>query len=532
MSLFSRVRTIPSAIRTHPILSGAILLTLSGFVSRILGFFYRMYLSQQIGAEGMGVYQLIFPVFGVCFSLCCGSIQTAISRHVAAYPPKKVLRSGIALSFSLACLCAGIVYLGAPWIARNLLMESRCEPLLRTMAWTIPLCSLHSCLSGYYYGSRQAHIPAMAQLAEQGVRVLTVWLLCRWLMENRQVPSASTAVLGMLCGEAASLCVSAGYYLLHETRPRTLIRSSGTRFSTESPTESILFHPRPKTDYRHTASPNYLSQILSLAVPLTATRLGISLLQSAETILIPSRLQRYGLSASQALSIYGVLTGMAYPLILFPSAVIQSMAVMLLPDMANSQSQGDQTHIDQTTSRTITVSLYLGILCTGLFLFFGEDMGTSLFSDAQAGSYIVILSWLCPFLYLSTTLGSVLNGLGHTGITFLHHVLSLLSQLIFVLFMVPAIGIRGYLYGLLFGQLFLAALHLKTVRRLVTIHYRPFHHLLRPLGALGIAVFTAQKITGILPIPMISLPILRLGISCLTVTGLYFFFLLASRNHL
>ena len=79
MSLFSRVRTIPSAIRTHPILSGAILLTLSGFVSRILGFFYRMYLSQQIGAEGMGVYQLIFPVFGVCFSLCCGSAQFSVT---------------------------------------------------------------------------------------------------------------------------------------------------------------------------------------------------------------------------------------------------------------------------------------------------------------------------------------------------------------------------------------------------------------------------------------------------------------------
>ena len=78
-------KTCPlSSLNSHPILTGAAILTLAGFTSRIIGFFYRIFLSQQIGAEGMGVYQLIFPVFGVCFSLCCGPVQTAVSRYVAA----------------------------------------------------------------------------------------------------------------------------------------------------------------------------------------------------------------------------------------------------------------------------------------------------------------------------------------------------------------------------------------------------------------------------------------------------------------
>jgi len=79
-----RKSPIPSSLTTNPILTGAAILTLAGFASRIIGFFYRIFLSQQIGAEGMGVYQLIFPVFSVCFSLCCGPVQTAISRYVAA----------------------------------------------------------------------------------------------------------------------------------------------------------------------------------------------------------------------------------------------------------------------------------------------------------------------------------------------------------------------------------------------------------------------------------------------------------------
>ena len=235
---------------------------------------------------------------------------------------------------------------------------------------------------------------------------------------------------------------------------------------------------------------------------------------------------------SQALSVYGVLTGMAYPFILFPSAVINSMAVMLLPDMAQSQSAGDQERIDITTTRTITVSLYLGILCTGLFLFYGDAMGERLFSSALAGSYIVTLSWLCPFLYLSTTLGSILNGLGQTRATFLHNILSLVSQLLFVVLLVPRIGIRGYLYGLLFGQLFLTLLHLHTTRRLVRVRYRAVHHLLRPMGALGLAAFVSKKITGTLLVPMISLPIFQLCLSCGLLAGIYGCLLLASRKHL
>lgn len=528
----SNQRSSPlSSLMSNPVLTGAAILTLAGFASRILGFFYRIFLSQQIGAEGIGVYQLIFPVFNICFSLCCGPIQTAISRCVAAQhtapdaasgnttfghasspttgSPVSVLRAGLLLSVSLACLCAMIIYTGSDFLAERFLMEPRCGTLLRLMALTIPICSLHCCISGYYYGLQKAHIPALAQLAEQLIRVLSVYGICLSLTGSGQEPTAATAVWGMIFGELASLTFTFLCFLHHR-----------------------IYRPHRTYAMLNQRQPHYLSSLLSLAIPLAVTRLCVSILQSGEAVMIPSRLQLYGMSSTQALSVYGVLTGMAYPFILFPSAVIQSMAVMLLPDMAHSQSMGNQERIDVNTTRTITVSLYLGILCTGLFLFYGETMGSVLFSNALAGSYIVTLSWLCPFLYLSTTLGSILNGLGQTGATFRHSILSLLAQLCFVLFLVPAIGIRGYLYGLLFGQLFLTVLHLHTVRRLVHIRYRAFHHLLRPMGALGLAAFSAKKITGILVTPMISQPVISLCISCVLLAGIYSFLLLVSRNHL
>lgn len=525
----SNKKSLPlSSLTSNPILTGAAILTLAGFASRIIGFFYRIFLSQQIGAEGMGVYQLISPVFSVCFSLCCGPVQTAISRYVAAQnqtpghssstitgkklyslsdnSPEAVLKTGLLLSFSLSCLCAAIIYAGSDIIADCILMEARCNTLLQMMALTIPICSIHCCISGYYYGLQKAHIPALAQLTEQIIRVASVYGICLSLTKSGQHPTAATAVCGMICGELASLVFASLSYLCRRSR--------------RSQRKKKLHHS------------GYLSQLLSLALPLAITRLCISLLQSGEAVMIPSRLQLYGMSSTQALSVYGVLTGMAYPFILFPSAVIQSMAVMLLPDMAHSQSMGNQERIDVNTTRTITISLYLGILCTGLFLFYGDTMGETFFSNSLAGSYIVTLSWLCPFLYLSTTLSSILNGLGQTKSTFWHSILSLLAQLCFVLFLVPIIGIQGYLYGLLFGQLFLTLLHLRSIRHLVHIHYQAVHHLLRPLGALGLAAFGSKKITEVLLTSMISHSIIRLGISCTLLAGIYGCLLRASRNHL
>lgn len=499
--------------RKSPVLTGAFMLTLAGFLSRIIGFFYRVFLSQQIGAEGMGIYQLIFPVFSVCFSLCCGPVQTAVSRYVAAQnviprtssrtgcPPEAVLRSGLILSFSLACICAAALYGGSEFIADRILMEARCGSLLRLMAITVPICSLHCCLSGYYYGLQRAAVPALAQLAEQAARVLSVFVIVSMMTEKGQAPTAAVAVWGMVCGELASLLFSGTAFLLR------------------------------KNNVRVTGSPlAYLSKIFSLALPLAANRLCISLLQSTEAVLIPSRLKLHGMSDTQALSVYGVLNGMAYPFILFPTAIINSMAVMLLPDMAQSQSAGNTERINVTASRTVTCSLYLGILCTGLFLFYGDAMGERLYASSLAGGYITILSWLCPFLYLSTTLGSILNGLGCTRTTFFHNVISLAVQLISVLFFVPLIGIRGYLYGLLAGQLLLTLLHLHTVRHMVSIDYHVLHHLLRPMGALGAAAFVSKKITGSILVPAIRQPVLQLCISCLILVLLYGSLLLLSRK--
>ena len=163
-----------------------------------------------------------------------------------------------------------------------------------------------------------------------------------------------------------------------------------------------------------------------------ANRLVLNFLQSAEAVLIPARLSVFGLSDSQAVSLYGILTGMAIPFVLFPSAVVNSLAVLLLPSIARHQSSGDLSGIRRNLAVAFRYSLYMGILCVGIFSVFGRRLGAEVFKEPQAGSFILVLAWLCPFLYLATTAGSVLNALGKTHVTFLHNLASLLLRLSFI----------------------------------------------------------------------------------------------------
>lgn len=428
---------------------GTLLLTLTGFITRIIGFFYRIFLSRTFGAEGMGIYQLVNPVLALTFSLCAAGIQTSVSKYTAAETTThnyrnslSILAAALLLSLSLSTVCMIFLLINADFLAGSILHESRTAPLIKIVALSIPFASLHSCINGYYYGIRKTSLPAFSQLFEQIVRVMTVFLLYRHCMQNNYQLHISCAVFGLLAGEIASsllcsLCV--------------LLRFSG--------------HTSAPDHICSETIPSAAKKLFKMAAPLSASRIVINFLASAEAVMIPLRLTAYGLSSHDALSIYGILTGMALPFILFPSALTNSFSVLLLPVISEAQENTDFGKIKRAAKKTALFSLLFGGLCCILFLFGGMPAGRFVFNNALSGKFIMILSFLCPFLYLSTTMSSILHGLGKTGISFFINTGSLLFRLLFVYFLIPPLGIRGYLYGLLASQLVCACLNYLMVLR-------------------------------------------------------------------
>lgn len=490
----------------NQIIHGTLLLTAAGFISRILGFFYRIFLSNTIGAEGMGIYQLIFPIYGLCNAVCTASIQTAISRYVASEgshseeKAKNTMHAGLFLSVSLSALLALVVYTFAQPIACFVLKEERCTALLRIMAISLPVGAIHTSINGYYYGLQKTSVPALSQLAEQIIRVFSVYMMAAVSIENGFLVTPALAVYGLLLGEAASVL----YCLI-----------------------ALSFHNRKNASPRRgiTAFRTQMKRIFLLALPLSINRFMLSLLQSIEAVFIPASLKKFGLDTTEALTIYGVFSGMAMPFILFPSALTNSIAVMLLPAIARAQSFGDKRQVKSASSLGIKYSLLIGILCTGIFLLYGKDMGLLVFKNEAAGNYIQILAWLCPFLYLTTTAGSILNGLEKTGITFLHNMAALAIRIFFVLFFIPRYGILGYLWGLLTSQLAISAMHLFTTKRLVDFTFSPTEFLIVPIVCFAVSVFGCNlffQIFEFLSLPDLVMLAIRMGIICILYFSLIF----------
>lgn len=497
----------------HVILKGAFILTAVGFVNRIIGFFYRIFLSQAIGAEGMGIYQLIFPVYAMTFSIAVSGIQTSISKYAAAKNAvsdrkgsRNVLFLGAALSLGLSILVAWALYAYADPISARFLMESRCASLLKLISWSIPFRSIHACITGYYYGLKKPNIPAITQVLEQLTRVTASYLTYLILLERGLPVTPLIAVVGMVAEEVVSSLFSVTVLLFQWMRPRKRL--------------PVKIFPKP------TGLGKQLRGILTLSIPLSGNRVLLNILQSVEAVCIPQRLRLFGLTSSASLSVYGVLTGMALPLILFPSAITGSISIMLLPSVSEAQARGNKRQIVSTIENSLRYSLLLGILCTGVFLAFGEEMGTLLFHEESAGSFILTLSWICPFLYLGTTLGSILNGLGKTVTSFLQNTAALLVRILFAWFAVPSFGITGYLWGLLASELLTSFSSIYVLHREYDFHFDSFHWMIKPVWILivsGGILLSAKKILSLFFSFQNSL--LALALTAALMIGSYLFLL-------
>lgn len=327
-------------------IKGTLLLTFAGLLSRLMGFFYRIFLSHTIGAHGLGIFQLILPLQILIMSICASGIQTAISRLTAAEKVSKnpsrhisdyfVVGTVFSVVFSL--VFSWFLYSYADFWAVQILKESQTSSLIRILSLSIPLSTLHTCISSYYLGRKQAGFPAGVQLLEQLFRTggcYILYLICA--SQGRNITPA-IAVGGNLIGEIASSFISLFAVSMHFKVTHYNIRNIRRPLSV-------------------------LRKLLHISVPLTMNKILLTLLGSIEVILIPARLQMSGFTPKDSLSVYGIFTGMALPLILFPATLTNSAATMLIPSITQLQTLGYQKRIQYVIGRIFRYCLLLGGSC-------------------------------------------------------------------------------------------------------------------------------------------------------------------------
>lgn len=437
------------------IIYGTVILTGVSFLCRAIGFFYRIFISQTYGEAGMGIFQLTAPVMSIAYSLCCAGFQTAISRFVAAKSDETrtsicFLLTGLSITGILSIIFSIIIYGTSDFLSVSVILEPRTAPLLRLLALSFPFSAVHCCINGYYYGKKKAEIPAFLQLTEQLIRVGSVYILSSFFIKSGSNPPLAVTAAGASIAECGSAFISIFIILPH---------LSGLQSKKEkSPLQAVH-----SITFRKSAS-----LLLSMAVPLSISRIIVNLLQSIENIYIPEMLRAYGYTTEESLALFGVLTGMALTVILLPSSLVNSISVLLLPRISEAQSRNRNKDISIAIKRCITFCCILGAFCSTAFFFGGHFAGEFLFHSETAGNYIVSLSLICPFLYITSSLGSILHGLGKTYTTLFINIGNLTLRISSVFLLIPRMGLSGYIWGLLAGQCFSAVCCIISLRKYTT----------------------------------------------------------------
>lgn len=466
------------------IIKGTIIFAVSGILCRIMGFVFRIYISRIMPAYQIGLYQMVMPVCVLGQAAAVGGLGTAVSKYAAAYRAQHKKDKGYInfLATLLCCvLCSAVIALfigkNADFISKVFLSNDLCSSLLIISAYSLPFACMHSVIASYFVGLELPGLPAAAQIIEQIVRIVCVFTFAGIALQNGGEPDASTALYGILAGEIGSalFCFLAVIFLKdkYKTEQTGLIRTPLYYIS-----EGIL---QLAVNYR-------------LALPITANRMCLHLMQSFEAVLLPMMLVMHGMTEESALAVYGVLAGMTMPLVLFPATLTNSMSQALLPDISKSWQMGNLSRLNKSMSLAMRVACNLGIMCIPGFFFYGSRFGGIIFDNAQVTSQVKLMCLVCPVVFLSTPLSSALNAIGKSGTVFFSNLLAQLIRLALVVFVIPQAGISGYCYGSVASHMFVCFFMMHKLKKITGCSY--------PLKSLVIAPFIRSIICFFATIPV------------------------------
>lgn len=459
-----QIRQLQQKLNKNLVLKGTLILTLAGFSTRIIGFYNRIFLADLIGAEALGIYQLIFPLYMVAFSFTTMGNSLALTKLVSEYKSrcdyestKAFFRVCFAISLSLSLFASIFVYQNAGWLCTHILNAPKSIDCLRIICLGIPFMSMKGTIHGYFLGLENSSVHGVSDFLEQSAKVLGLYFISSYICIRANY-SASFAVWGIVIGELTAFSYSMLAFILH---CRKCKKDPYTALSPYCREKQI---PIPKKSI-------HKRQILRLfirdAVPLTTNRLALTALQSLEAILIPGILLRFYHDSSLSLATYGIFSGMAFPFIMFPSTITGSLSTMLLPAVSSANSRPDTGYLARLCEKSLHFCLLIGLFSSITFYIYGPSIGICFFDSKEAGMFLFQLSFLCPFIYLATTLASMLNGLGFAAHNLMLTVIATGIRIGFILLAVPKIGITGYIAGMFVSYLLLTFACLQKLEQII-----------------------------------------------------------------
>lgn len=447
-------------------IKNAAVLTVTSLILRTLGIVFRIWMSNTVGAEGMGLYQLVVSVYVFVSAFATTGICTAVTRLTAelgarGLGSKKILSRGIAMSLAISAVSVAAVYIGAEPISTYLIGDMRAVSSLKVLGLGIPFMGICSCLRGYFIAIRKTTAPSIGQIVEQLVRI-TVVVLAVTAFGARGIEYAVAAIL---LGDGIAEAAGCGLlYILYRAEKK-------------------------KSSLRETAVIPVTSKMLHIALPITAGKYIHTALRTVENLLVPARISRFTGSKTKGLEQFGMLKGMVMPLLFFPASFLTAFSTLMIPEISEALERGNYLKVRNSTEKSIGITVIISTLIGGVFFLCGGEISQLLYNESDTGALVVALAPLVPFMYLECVCDGILKGLDQQGHSFVYGVIDSVTRIILIWAILPNSGMTGFIGIMVYSNLLTSLLNIRRLLKVTKTPVKLGSWIIRP--ALAVTVGTA-----------------------------------------
>jgi len=487
-------------------LKNAVILTITAFVLRGLGMLLRIYLSNKIGAEGMGLYQLIVSVYMMVATFATAGVSTGVIRVVSdeiAVGTKestiKAFRKTLFLCICWGVFLATVLYFSAGFIGKYWINDVRTIPSLTVAIFALPFMSATSCIKGYFIAHRRVSIPSEAQILEQIVRLIIIFLLL-----DHFIPyGIDAACLAVMIGDVISEMSSCLYSYLAYRKEK---KRHGNPYLTK------------------VKSPHITKKMIGSAAPVALNKYLNTGLRTYENMLVPESLRQFTGSRETSLEQFGMLKGMAMPVLFFPSSLLTAFSTLLIPEMAEAKVLGNTEKMKKMADKTFHIAITLSILIGGIFFAFAYELAELIYHEIEIGTILKMLAPIVPFMYLETVVMGILQGLNEQMSSLKYNIFDSCIRLPLIFIFVPQHGLTMFIWIMILSNITTSSLNIYKTLKATHTKINLTKWILKPLIAISIAILVMTWVTQQFLLSPLYLVVIGSGI----IMILYFTILLLS----
>ncbi len=438
-------------------LKGALVLSIAGAISKILGAIYRIPLARLLGGEGMGLYQMAYPIYTTILALATAGVPVAISvlvsrRETEGYSgdSKRIFRVSLLMLFIFGIILTLLIMQGAHFLAGSVLHEPRAYYPILAVAPAIFFAGLMSVFRGYFQGQQWMMPTAVSQVIEQLFRVTAVLILAFLLFPRGLEYAAAGATFGAVVGGLVGLIVLIIFYWQYQKKNKSRPALCG-------PASSM----------------SLASEVVRLAIPVSFGAVVLPLVQVLDAIIVPGRLMAINYTTSQATALYGQLSGMAAVLISLPTIFTISIATSLVPAVSEALAKKNFLELNSRLNYGLRAAMIISLPCAAGLYVLAFQICDLLYAAPEAGLPLEVLAFSTIVLAAFQLSSAGLQGIGRPEIAMRSLLITGALKVVFnySLTSIPMLNIQGAAIGTVLAFAVGSSLNLYFLRRYTSIHY-------------------------------------------------------------